>query len=62
MSTPNIRLIISGFALLLFGIILAITGSTSSIPWGSNYSYIPGGLGLLLVIISCSVKDTKDEK
>lgn len=62
MSTSNIRLIICGFALLLFGIIIAIAGSTSSIPWGSNYAYILGGLGLFLVIISCSVKDVKGEK
>ena len=55
MSIPNIRLIISGFALLLFGIIIAITAR-------SNFSYIPGGLGLFFIIASCIVKDEKGEK
>ena len=55
MSIPNIRLIICGFALLLFGIIIAVTGR-------SAYAYIPGGLGLFLIIVSCSVKDEKGEK
>ena len=55
MSIPNIRLIISGFALLLFAIIIAITAR-------SNFSYIPGCLGLFFIIVSCVVKDGTGEK
>lgn len=55
MNTSNIRLIISGFALMLFGVIIAINGS-------STFSYIPGGLGLFFVIVGCAVKDASGEK
>ena len=55
MSTSNIRLIICGFALLLFGIMIALINN-------SLFSYIPGGLGLFFVIVSCSVKDVKGQK
>jgi len=54
-SISNLRLIISGFALLLFGIVIALVDK-------SSFSYLSGGLGLFLVIVSCSVKDEKDEK
>lgn len=50
MSTSNIRLIISGFELMLFGVIVAICNQ-------SAFAYIPGGLGLLFVIIACAAKD-----
>ena len=55
MSVSNIRLIICGFALLLFGILIALVNN-------STFSYIPGSLGLLIIIISCSVKDEKCDK
>lgn len=55
MRTSNIRLIICGFALLLFGIIIALIDK-------STVAYISGGLGLFLIIVSCSVEDVKGEK
>jgi hypothetical protein len=40
------KLIVSGFALLLFGILLALNGAVS-------FSYVSGGLGLLFALIGC---------
>ena len=55
MNIPNIRLVISGFALILFGILIALVNN-------SSFSYIPGGLGLFFIIAACSIKDDKNEK
>lgn len=41
----NQKLIISGFALLLFGILLALVPSF--------FGYISGGLGLFFVLLGC---------
>ena len=50
MSVPNIRLVISGFALILFGILIAVCSQ-------SAFAYLPGGLGLVFVIGACTAKE-----
>lgn len=47
----NRKSIVSGFALLLFGIIAAINQSF--------LSYISGGLGLFIVLAGCIGKDVE---
>lgn len=46
MGILNIKLIISGVALLLFGIIIAVMSK-------NPVSYIIGGLGLFFAVIGC---------
>ena len=54
MPIANIRLIISGFALMLFGLIFAVCSQYA-------FVYIFAGLGLFLIIIGCAVKDIRGE-
>ncbi|TYP48694.1 hypothetical protein [Thermosediminibacter litoriperuensis] len=46
----NIKLIICGMALLLFGIIIAIISK-------NPIAYLFGGLGLYFIIVGCVAKD-----
>lgn len=46
----NKKIILTGFALLLFSIVIAIISH-------SSFSYIWGGFGLFLVIAGCFIKD-----
>ena len=55
MAEFNTRLIICGVALLLFGIIMAITSNPQR-------AYIIGGLGLFFVVVGCFVKDDSDSR
>ncbi|MGI6585499.1 MAG: hypothetical protein GX301_05205 [Gracilibacteraceae bacterium] len=50
MAEFNTKLIICGMALLLFGIIMAITSKPPM-------AYIIGGLGLFFVVVGCFVED-----
>lgn len=55
MESFNIKIIICGMALLLFGIIIAIMSKDS-------VSYIAGGLGLFFVVVGCFTKDDFNDK
>lgn len=55
MESFNIKLIISGMALLLFGIIIAIMSK-------NLISYVAGGLGLFFVVVGCFGKDDSNTK
>ena len=46
MKLLEMRSVITGFALLLFGVILASLDA-------ENYALICGGLGLLLIVVRC---------
>jgi TRAP-type mannitol/chloroaromatic compound transport system permease large subunit len=55
MESFNIKVIISGMALLLFGIIIAIMSK-------NPVAYVIGGLGLLFVFTGCFAKDDYNSK
>ena len=48
------KLIVSGGALLLFGILLALTGENA-------LAYVFGGLGLFLALVGCFASKDQDE-
>lgn len=52
MKNFNQKIIVTGIALLLFGIILAIENQ-------SAISYIFGGLGLFFAVIGCFAKENE---
>lgn len=54
MKDLNQRLIVGGVALLLFGIILAITEE-------NPLAYVVGGLGLFLSLVGCFAPKDQDD-
>ncbi len=54
-ETLNKKIILTGFALLLFSIVIAIISQ-------STFSYIWGGFGLFFVIAGCFIKDEIKKK
>lgn len=54
MKNYNQKLVVSGIALLLFGIIIAVMSN-------SALSYVFGGLGLFFVILGCFAKERQNE-
>ncbi|MDD5936099.1 MAG: hypothetical protein PUC65_11165 [Clostridiales bacterium] len=54
-DTLNKKIIITGFAILLFSIIIAIISK-------ATFSYILGGFGLFFVIAGCFIKDEVKKK
>lgn len=53
MNNFNHKLIVGGFALILFGLLLALTGD-------KVLTYIIGGLGLFLSLVGCFVPDDQE--
>ena len=54
MKTYVQKLVVGGFALLLFGVIAALNKSA--------LSYISGGLGLFFVLLACFAGEEKSEE